>query len=118
MDKTFATPPFSPKARAYIIVYEKIKTVRQKRGIFAPDYTKEVNNEIGKICKRFLSSIARVRQNEGLKALCEKDPEFAEAWNIACERRSYFNAVSKEAKLRNKIFARLEQHNENSSTQD
>lgn len=117
MDKTFLAPVFSPKVQAYIEVYDKLKNVRLKKGIFPPDHTRQVNEEIGKIRKRILASIARIRGNEGVKKLCEKDPEFAKAWDLACLKKSYLNAVSREAKLHKRVTEVMEQ-NENSSTQN
>ena len=50
MDKTFLAPVFSPKVQAYIEVYDKLKNVRLKKGIFPPDHTRSEERRVGKEC--------------------------------------------------------------------
>jgi len=114
MKKDYPSPFYSAKVQAYIIIYDKLKSIRLKNGLFSPQYTQQVNEEVAKIKKRFFSSISRVRQNEGLKKLCDKDPEFAKKWNEVCLHNSYYKTIAKEQKLRKKIIEN-EKQSENSS---
>lgn len=100
-------PVLSPKLEAFVTVLDEIKTLKLKRGLFPADYTREVNREIDGIRARLLAAAKRAKKAEGLRKLCEENPEFAANWKILKLQTGYINA----AKRQDKIYKELEAMN-------
>ena len=98
-------PVLSPKLEAYVIVLDEIKTLKLSRGLYNAQYTREVNAEIDRIRVRILAAAKRAKKAEGLRKLCEENPEFAAKWKILKLQNGYINAAKRQDKLYKEIKA-------------
>lgn len=98
-------PVLSPKLEAYVTVLDEIKTLKLKRGLYPADYTRKVNREIDGIRTRILAAAKRAKKAEGLRKLCEEDPEFATRWKILKLQTGYINAAKRQDKIYKAIKA-------------
>jgi len=96
-------PILSPKIEAYVTVLGEIGTLKLKRGLFPADYTREVNREIDGIRARLLAAAKRAKKAEGLRKLCEENPEFAKRWKILSLRKRYFDAQRRANRAYNEL---------------
>ena len=111
-------PYFSPRMEAYISVLDKIKNFRLKRGLFPAEYTRQVNLEIDAIRKRLLAASRRAHTAEGIRQMCEKDPQFAVRWKRVKLESAYINTFKRQRKLDDQIAKLLSDQSVESDPSD
>ena len=111
-------PVYSPKMEAYISVLDKIQNFRLKRGIFPAEYTKQVNLEIDAIRKRLMAAAHRAHTAEGIRQMCEKDPQFAVRWKRVKLEAAYINTFKRRQKLDDQLAKLLSDQSVESDPSD